>query len=92
MITIWKYKLETTDIQTIEMPLDAEILTVQEQNGDINMWVKVDTEKTLVKREIFIYGTGNPIFDNDNSKYIGTFQLKSGMLVFHVFDNGYVKK
>lgn len=28
---IWKYELETTDIQDIEMPKGSEVLTVQMQ-------------------------------------------------------------
>ena len=89
MNTIWKQTIETTDVQRVEMPIDAEILTVQEQNGNINIWFKVDTEKQKALREIFVFGTGNPIPKN-NAKYIGTYQLMNGALVFHVFDNGYV--
>ena len=90
MITIWKKELETTDIQLVEMPLDAELLTAQVQNETLNLWFKVDTEKLKVNREIFIYGTGNPIPDNVNAVYVATYQLLNGNAIFHVFDNGYV--
>ena len=83
---IWKYKLEVVDVQEIELPLGAEILTAQTQYSDLNIWVKVDekeTQKEVIK--IAIYGTGNQM-PLDCGKYIATVQLCGGGLVFHVFD------
>lgn len=87
MKTIWKYKLETTDEQQILMPVAAEILTVQIQDGEPHLWVMVD-DSTIEKekRYIEIFGTGNPIISNGPRKYIGTYQLRGGALVFHVFE------
>ena len=90
MITIWKKEIQTTDVQLVEMPLDAELLTVQEQNERVILWFKVDTEKPKANREIVIYGTGNPMPDNVNAVYLATYQVLDGRGVFHVFDNGYV--
>jgi len=89
MKSIWKYNLETTDIQSVEMPLDAELLSVQTQGGEPQLWCLVDMEEPKALRKIRIIGTGNPIEDGFNSKYIDTYQLKDGNFIFHAFDLGY---
>lgn len=85
-IRIYKYRLELRDVQSMLMPEGAEVLSVQVQNGSPCMWAKVDTiteERTW--RQFVIYGTGHPTFDFP-SKFIGTFQMDNGSLVFHVFE------
>ena len=86
--TIWKFELETTDNQTIEMPVNAEILTVQTQNGIPCIWVLVDPTETKEKRFIEVFGTGHDVYyDMGVSRsYLGTYQLQGGSLVFHVFE------
>lgn len=88
MITIWKYKLETTDTQYIQMPKNSKLLTVQVQNGEPCLWCLVEDIDYLVAREIRIVGTGHSIEDNFNGTYIGTYQMFEGMGVFHVFNMG----
>jgi len=84
---IYKYQLDVTDWQVLMMPKDAEILTVQIQNGNVCMWALVDVLQSPREREFHIYGTGNPITDETkNLKYISTFQMRDGRLVFHVFE------
>lgn len=82
MKTIWKFNL-TADC-TVEIPLNSEILCVQTQHDRPQMWVLVDPSKQLIKRRIKIFGTGHEI--NEDTNYIGTFQLRGGQLVFHVFE------
>lgn len=84
MKAIWKYKIEITDKQTIEIPEGYEILTVQKQRDDVCLWAIVEKEKDCVPVEIYIYGTGHNIPDG-HGKYIGTIQLHGGSLVFHTF-------
>lgn len=86
MKTIYKYKLQTTDEQQILMPEGAEILTVQLQDGEPQLWALVETELPKTKRYIEIFGTGNPITGIGPHKYIATYQLRGGALVFHVFE------
>ena len=83
---IWKFELEVTDEQTIEMPLDAEILTVQVQHGVPCIWVAVVPTNLKVKRGIRIAGTGHTLLTTNG--YIGTFQMMGGNLMFHVIDQG----
>lgn len=84
---IWKYQLHTTDTQNLTMPVGAEILTVQTQNGPC-LWVLVDPDAEMEKRTIETFGTGHAIPDTPvgERKYIGTYQLHNGALVFHVFE------
>lgn len=86
MKAIWKYKLEVLDEQTIEMPVNARILTVDNQYGDICLWAEVNTDPDLVmeKRTIYIHGTGHQYMSH--RRYIGSVQMYNGNLVFHVFE------
>ncbi len=65
----------------------GQMLTIQIQNNTPCIWVLVNPEnvKEKVKVKIRTIGTGYPIKENFNGKYIGTFQLSGGALVFHVF-------
>ena len=90
MKAIWKYPLQTTDEQTIEVPENTQILTVQIQNEKPYLWCLVKTNNPQTPNTIKTYkirtiGTGHPIENNFSGKYIGTYQLMDGSLVFHVF-------
>jgi hypothetical protein len=84
--TIYKYSIETTDEQIIEMPAGAKILTVQPQGAfSLCLWAEVDTEQPKEQRTLLTYGTGHPM-RNTQQRYIGTYQLQGGGLVFHVYE------
>jgi hypothetical protein len=85
---VYKYDLKVIDQQIIEMPVGANLLTVQLQHGNLKLWAAVDSN-IMTKRSIVILGTGHEI-DYTPEKYIGTFQMMNGNLVFHVFDGGEV--
>lgn len=91
---ILKYKIDVTGKQVIKLPADSEVLTVQVQNGVPHIWAKVYDEESILKahgeykeeeHHISSYGTGNEI-KNSCGRYIGTYQLDEGSLVFHVFE------
>ena len=82
---IWKFPLETIDIQEIEMPSSFEVLTIQTQSGIPCIWAMVNPDAPKVKVKFEIFGTGHPFKQNGNRKYIGTYQLHNGALVFHCF-------
>ncbi len=86
--TIWKFELETTDNQEIEMPIGSEILTIQTQNVIPCIWALIDPNADKEVRRFEIYGTGHPIHCDIGVKrnYIGTYQLYNGSLVYHVFE------
>ncbi len=85
MKTIYKYPLEITDTQVIKLPCKHKILSVQEQNTKLTMWVLVDSNSDEKDVTIEIYGTGNPILtDFKRLTFIDTVQDFRG-LVWHVF-------
>lgn len=99
MRNIYRYTLRMTDLNEVMMPRGAQILSVQirEDSRDDPManpqlWALVDTTQPNVTRTIGIHGTGHdmdrwlalyPAF-----KFISTFQVFGGRLVFHAFDYG----
>lgn len=87
MKSIWKYELlpNITNMIPVEMPEGAEILTVQNQNGNACVWAMVNTEAMKTTRVFEVYGTGHQLLPYEK-KYIGTFQIDGGALVFHVFE------
>ncbi len=89
MKVIYKYILTTTDTQTVAMPKNAQILTVQTQNEKPCLWAILDMDEQREEtKDIEIFGTGHPIEDSMTilRNYIGTYQLNNGQLVFHVFE------
>jgi hypothetical protein len=86
-ITIWKFPLTITDVQQVLMPHGAIILTCQTQGEAPVLWAIVDPDRPEANREIHMFGTGHPIPPNGGGRrYIGTFQIAGGSLVFHVFE------
>lgn len=82
-MTIWKFPLQITDVQTIEVPTAGKLLSVQVQHQVPCIWALVDPKQPKELRKIRIYGTGHPI--DQLGQFIGTFQVQAGALVFHVF-------
>jgi len=84
MQTIFKYTLEITDRQVMSMPAGAKPLTVQMQNGKLQLWVLCDPGRSKNIRTFAVYGTGNPISDSDYAgEYIASVQ--DGSFIWHVF-------
>ena len=82
---IWKFDLRIDDLQIVEMPLGAQLLTVQEQGGWPRLWALCDESAPIRPRRIAMYGTGRPINEHPGI-YIATFQIECGELVFHAFE------
>ena len=83
---IWKFQLETADYQTISMPKDAEILTVQTQDDTPCVWALVNPEAEKEDRNFELFGTGHKVPDMGVREYVATYQLHGGSLIFHVFE------
>ncbi|MDV2459881.1 hypothetical protein CMU99_16305 [Elizabethkingia anophelis] len=86
MRKIFKYQLEIKDFNDIEMPKNAEVLSVQVQNGIPCIWAMVDTENPLEKRKFMTIGTGKELCPRTPHTFIGTYQLSELGLVFHCFE------
>jgi len=85
---IWKFPLELTEIQEFPMPKDAQVLTLQMQNGIPCLWFMVGQDASETQTRTFeIHGTGNPFVLEEKGVergYIGTFQQPP--YVWHVFE------
>ena len=89
---IYKYPLPIEDVVKITLPYGASILDVQIQHGDPYIWAMVEPDNDPEERVLCIFGTGQeiPMVELHSSSpyydYIGTFQMKDGDIVFHVFE------
>jgi hypothetical protein len=87
---IWKFPLKIAETQDIEMPFGSAILDIQYQealHGDVlTMWALVNPGAHKVKRNILLYGTGQPI-EIFLDSFIATVQDPNGF-VWHLFDGG----
>ena len=87
MDSIWKQPLECADKQTVALPVGAKVLCVQMQNDRPCLWFITPQTKEPVTEErtfaILVTGHEHPEI---GGRYIGTFQLRGGLLVFHVFE------
>ncbi len=76
------------DNQLIDLPEDAQILSVQTQNEIPTIWALVDPEKSTITSRIRIARTGHELTTADlpdNSTFLGTIQLSGGQLIFHIW-------
>lgn len=88
-MTIWKFSLPIDDTMFLSMPAGAKILSVQTQDDEPMLWALVDPKAPTVKRSFVLRGTGHPMSYEDAAlPFIGTFQMREGALVFHLFDGG----
>lgn len=93
MKSIWKFPIEAvlTDTFEIDMPIGAEILTVQMQRDVPCFWAIVDPSVNRMTRRFRMVGTGHK-FDFGADRYdtaplyIGTIQMADGALVWHFFE------
>ncbi len=83
--TIWKYELEVTYHQTLEIPKDAKLLCVQNQYGHPYLWALVDPAEDKVERQIRCCGTGHTELNIGHNMYLGTTQMAEGNLIWHWF-------
>jgi len=84
-MTIYKYQFEVQDEIEIMMPADSEVLCVQMQRNSPCIWAIVDPNVALRRKHFRVFGTGQQ-FEPPIGRYIGTFQMGGGALVFHLFE------
>lgn len=83
MKTIWKFPIKVTDQQVLQVPQDAQLLSVQMQGDQPCIWALVDPEAQKRPCTVQVFGTGHPVASE--GAFLGTFQMHGGSLVFHVF-------
>jgi len=83
MKTIYKYPIQITDEQEIQMPCDANVIHAGlDPQGTPCLWVEVDTAAPTEPVSVLVVGTGNPM------PYVAHTHLGSfvqGPFVWHVF-------
>lgn len=84
MKRIYKYQIPVNDLAAIEMPEGAIILTIQMQKSEPFLWALIDPDAKKSGRYFYLFGTGMEV--REGLKYIGSFQMLSGDLVFHLFE------
>ncbi len=87
MQSVFKYTIPMENYFSLNLPLGAKILTVQEQHGKPQLWAFVKQGERNEKRNFCLAGTGHPIEENPATlNYIGTFQSAGGGFIGHVFE------
>lgn len=77
--------MNVVGLQHVALPGGASILCVQMQGQHPQLWVLCDPDAPKETSAIAIYGTGNPL-PNAPGRYIDTFQMHGGSLVWHAFE------
>jgi len=87
MKKIFKYPIAKVDRQELVLPKGARILSAINQSEEIMLYALVDPEADHEERSIYIQGTGWEAADDilEKLQFVGTVELQSGALVFHVF-------
>jgi hypothetical protein len=88
MATIWKIPFAYSEIRedgslVLEIPEDAEVLSVQLQGDSPILLAKVDPNLTDVARKFYVVGTGQT-FPEGATEFIGAWQ--DGPHVWHLFE------
>lgn len=85
MKKVFKYPVEIDGKFSLLLPMEAKILAVQIQHDKPCLWALVDPNAPVETRSFRLAGTGHPI-DEESLEYIGTFQMASGSLIWHLFE------
>ncbi|MDQ3223266.1 MAG: hypothetical protein M3Q75_07335 [Gemmatimonadota bacterium] len=83
MRRVYKYPVPVAMEFTLEIPVNAEVLTVQTQGGVGSIWILVDPDAPVVQRRFRVVLTGR---EAPPWHYVGTFQLDGGAMVLHLFE------
>ena len=86
MKTIYKYRLELVDEQTISLPQHSVVLSAITQSDMIVVYVLADTAITETQDTKFrIVGTGHNFDDHAEWKHLATVTTSHDRFVWHVF-------
>jgi len=84
---IYKYAVPIDeDFFELCLPKGAEILSVQTQGNKPCIWALVDPGQSKEQRSFCLVGTGHPIIDDREFRFVGTFQIDDDTIVGHVFE------
>jgi len=83
---IFKYSMRFQGNEcTLQLPKGAEILTIDYQSHQPQLWAEVNTEEEKTEERTFVvYGTGSPMNSAVTNQYIVTRQ--QGQYVWHFYE------
>lgn len=82
MARILKYWLDVAPRTILNIPADAKIACVHEQNGAAAVWLLTDDHRDVSRRVAFnCVSTGQEV----QGQYVGTAHIHNGRTVVHVF-------
>lgn len=85
MRTIWKFEIYPGPV-SVNIPVGGTFLSVQTQGDCPVMWFEIPDDKAPTEARHFVsFGTGFNMGDF-KGKYLGTFQLNMGALIFHLYE------
>lgn len=85
---VYKYTLLNGQTEhQLTLPIGAQMLCVQEQFGQLQLWALVDANQVMQEtRHLFVIGTGITMHPSRaHYRYLNTVQLHGGSLVLHAF-------
>ena len=85
---IYKYPLEITDSQIIELKQGCEFLCLKEVCNIPTLYYLINPSNEFKSKTIRIFGTGHFIPAGELSRliYLGTVVCNNGQLIWHVFE------
>ena len=87
---IFKYDLRPNDRTLLVLPQGAKPLYVDQQNGNIKLWVEQDQKPNLadgIRARAFLTVPTGEVFDLSGvHRYLGTVLTIEGALVWHVYE------
>lgn len=90
MKTIWKFETPFEEKFKLEMPKDAKILCVQQDQKTFKpcIFAMVETENEIEERFFELYGTGHAMsfYFGSDRVYLGTYQYQKGDFIGHLFE------
>lgn len=90
MITVHKYAVPRDNaLCRIMMPRGARVLHGDHQGTDLFVWAGVNTEaESMSPVSVAFVGTGYEIPDTYSARFVNTFLMENGALVFHAYAYG----
>lgn len=85
MRTVYRYPIPLTDSFSLDLPAGAEILSIQAQHGEPQLWALVNPSAPTETRVFRLAGTGEAIRESA-LRFVATFQIHGGSRVCHVFE------
>lgn len=92
--TIWKYQLAIRDVQKLQIPSGATLLSVQFHHSyhhrELCAWFVLDPEMKPEERTFRIFNTGMPVENAESLTYLNTVQ--DGDSIRHIFEDTGMKE